>query len=389
MNAAKPRKFARACAGVPAWLLAGILAAAEPTGAEKTPGSLLTALESKGNLFQTEIDSLVTTIGETQGFGDLHKNLKIRPQSLQAKSGAGQVLGFEYDYHKSVANRPVDPAAADPLWVSLRLDLKGTVAADAPENPANLLESGLSLHLFRSIGGVQPAADPVALQRWVMRLAQDPDFLRQKGAAYQALARELAAHFSTQYLWDLKARASYESDQQLRNRQWAYGAELLWQMRDWRPRSETGWLNLPDYPFAVTRWLFEGGDFAPSGRTLPSLAVGVDQIDPQQDAERLKVDPRKDRYTRWRAEVAFKTRLLRWEGAPLYVEAAYRCFQEQGAAAAIGAARLDRFNYFAAKIDLPGRFFVSYARGKLPFDRKSDEVFGLGWSLHDQNSDKP
>jgi hypothetical protein len=297
------------------------------------------------------------------------------------------VLGFDYNYQKAINNRVTGEDTDHPLGISWTVDAKGSVAADAKKNPNNLLESGTTLHLFQGIGGVRPmfTSEQAAAQargRALMALAQDPGFLEQRGASYDAFANEVAAMLRPQFFWDLQAHATLESDQKFQQRAWTYGGKVAVALRDWRPAGEVGWFNVLDYPFAATRWFFDHDEFAPSGRTFPSLVLGLDQVDPAKDDARRKVDPNLAKFARGRAELAFKTRILRWHEKDLYVHSAYRAFRENGASAAIKQAHLDAFHYFVVKLDLPGQFFVSYATGKLPFDLKSEEVYALGWALH-------
>ena len=318
-------------------------------------------------------------------FQDLH----ITPKFFHAEGeDTDGVLGFEFNFKKSAANRVMREKTDSPMGVSWTLEAKGNVAADAKKNPNNLLESGTSLHLFQGIGGVTPRSTTPEetkkkLDEAISLAATDPEFLKQRGPRYAALANEVTQQLKPQFFWDLQAHATLESDQQFHKKQWAYGGKLSLVGRDWKNNSALGRANVFDYPFAATRWLFNKEDFMPSGRTLPSLVIGLDQVDPSKDEERFKLDSSKDKFTRWRAEAAFKTRVLTWEQQKLFVRATYRYFKEASPSAAIEKAGRDEFKYFVVKVDLPAKFFATYTRGKLPFDRKSGEVYALGWALHE------
>src|SRR5256885_10911676 len=83
------------------------------------------------------------------------------------------------------------------------------------------------------------------------------------------------------------------------------------------------------YPFAAIRWLTKDDlDFQPSGRNFPSVVLGLDWVDASADKSRLALDPNEDAYARFRAEIAFKAPVLKWEHDRLYISAAYRHFQE-------------------------------------------------------------
>jgi hypothetical protein len=63
--------------------------------------------------------------------------------------------------------------------------------------------------------------------------------------------------------------------------------------RDWRPRSDVGWFNLLDYPFAAIRALANNEPFQPSGRSFPLAVlalVGVAfEYHSQKKRERLQL----------------------------------------------------------------------------------------------------
>lgn len=57
-------------------------------------------------------------------------------------------------------------------------------------------------------------------------------------------------------------------------------------------------------------------------------------------------------------------------------------FVEQNAPAAIKAAKLSQFKLTTAYLQLQGGFFVAYAKGGLPADRKESQVIQMGWSTN-------
>lgn len=62
------------------------------------------------------------------------------------------------------------------------------------------------------------------------------------------------------------------------------------------------------------------------------------------------------------------------------IELNYRYFDEQNAPAAIRAAKLDKHHLATVRLGLPQGLFVAYSEGKLPFDRKKDQIFEIGLS---------
>jgi hypothetical protein len=185
-----------------------------------------------------------------------------------------------------------------------------------------------------------------------------------------------------QFFYDVQAHGTLETDQQFDNKQWTYGGKVAFVFRDWRSKSDLGWFNLFDYPFAGLRALVNQEEFQPSGRTFPSVLAGIDLVDPSENDARLAVDPDTDVYPRLRVEIAFKTPFMRFGDDHLYASASYRHFQELGASSLIKTGNLDQSDYFVAKVDLPYHFNVSFSTGKLPLDQKNDQVYAVGWTLN-------
>ena len=73
--------------------------------------------------------------------------------------------------------------------------------------------------------------------------------------------------------------------------------------------------------------------------------------------------------------------MAHWRGEQLYFSAGFRWFHELNASRAIKTAGLDHTDFLVLKLDLPYRFNLSYATGKLPLDTDSDQTYALGWSL--------
>lgn len=348
------------------------------------PSNVLAGL-SQDDVFNEVVSPLLTTIlgkDKTKGLVEFINDWHLRPVVFHVQNGVSQdeVLGIEYNYQKSVANRVVLANSSNPMGVSFTIDAKGDVATEASKNPNNFLESGVSLHLFQGIGGIDPNYNPtkeaqLALQKVILTATTDK-------TAYAEAVKEFSAHMTPQFFWDLQGHVTLEADQQFINKQWAYGGKLALVYRDWKVRSDVGWFNLLDYPFAAVRWLVNHEDFQPSGRTFPSALIGLDLVDPASDGTRLAIDPETKAYPRTRVELAFKTSVLKWQDQQLYFSAAYRYFQELGASASIKAANLDYSHYFVAKLDLPYKFNISYSAGKLPMDQKNDQVYALGWALN-------
>ncbi len=310
--------------------------------------------------------------------------LHLRPKVFHANGGDSAVLGFEYDFNKSIANRTITPDSVNPMGVSLNLYAKGSVATSSSKNPDNFLESGLKLHLFQARGGMTPQivtnAETLDLRDAIKQkmVTMDPN-----SAAFATLVQDTLQYARPQLAWDFAGQGSLESDQSFDVKQWTYGGALSLAYQDFRPESALNWFNLLDIPFAALRYLtIPDEGFQPSGQAFPVLIGGIDLVDPTENGVRLAADPDDSVYPRARAEVAFKTEVAELFGTRVWLSASYRYYRELGASPAIRAAGLDDFSYFLVRLDLPKGFSVSYSAGKLPLDRKNDSVYAIGWSAN-------
>jgi len=367
------------------------LAGTNSVALNRVPSDILRIVDQDDVMKSLAVPLMTTVLqtGHTNGLLGFINDWHLRPKFFHAPDGPSDdaVLGFEYHYKKSIANRVFDETWKNPMGVSLAFEAQGDIAVDAGKNPNNLLETSAELHLFQGLGGIDPQyKNPEeagrAFQQELMRNAQDEDFLNQRGRAYEQAARKMTAHIRPQLFWDLQGHGTLEADQQFHDKQWAYGGKLSFAFRDWKSQSAVGWFNVFDYPFAAVRWLMDKEEFQPSGRTFPSLVLGLDLVDPSDNDARLAIDPDSAAFPRGRVELAFKTRVLRWQNKPLYFSAAFRYFQEFSASNAIKAANLDSSDYFVARLDLPYRFNISFANGKLPLDADNDQVYAIGWALN-------
>ena len=62
------------------------------------------------------------------------------------------------------------------------------------------------------------------------------------------------------------------------------------------------------------------------------------------------------------------------------VEFNYRYYRENGAPVAIRNAKLDEHQLATIRVGLKNDLFVAYSAGKLPFDRKNDQIIQIGFS---------
>jgi TolA-binding protein len=297
-------------------------------------------------------------------------------------------LGVEYDYDKAVTDAKLF-GEKNPAYLTFNLKARGNVSFDKENNPANFLQSGAQVHLWQFFG--QTDEDPadesgLTLSSRVFReLAQDK-YRGKSGNELRELPvwKDFAAHAfdkdPNEFFYDLAGNFALESNQTFSKKQYAYGLQFQPRFRSWKPDSAWSRFNFFDWPFALTRML--GGEpWQPRGRFLPGVMVGIDLIDPVGNSDRFNVDPDEDPYARFKAEIGFRSKVLEWEGKSIWFNAGYRYFQELDASGAIRVADMDKQDYFAASLDLPWNFSITYSTGKLPFDLRNQQVWALGYRV--------
>lgn len=356
-----------------------------------------TALAVNKLLSNPTIWSAVVTQFTNSGWNSSHSNavlsllndLHLRLKVFHTDGGSDSaVFGLEYDYNKSLRNQTLNPGSVNPLGLSLNMFAKGTIADSAGKNPDNFLESGFKMHLFQAVGGMTPQMITNQSELAIR------DEARQKAAeitrddywndpAWIESGKIVMKYCRPQFCYDAAVHGTLESDQKFSNKQWAYGGQLSLVYQDWNDDSPFNWFNVMDIPFAAIRkFTMDHERFQPSGQAFPVLIGGIDLVDPSANSARLAVDPNQDAYPRLRVEVGFKTQVTRLFHTDIWLSASYRYFKEVNASALTKAAQIDEFSSFAARLDLPKGFHISYSLGKLPLDRKKDQVYTIGWAVN-------
>jgi hypothetical protein len=304
-------------------------------------------------------------------------DLRFKTFQVDGEDG-GAALGLNYSYARDVRRHLVRQKPSSSTGVSFSLNAEGDVSFDSEVNPQDFLDSKVSFHFFHSRGGVVDTStvSPDHLNDLEDALVVIDD---QKSLDNSPVWREFLAavsrNLTTQYYVDFSLAAGLEANQNFTQKQYAYGAQLGVDIKAWNRNSSLANLNIFDWPFSVIR-LFTGYDteLSPLGSTIPTIIVGIDQVDPTNDPQRVLVDDDSS-YPRFRSELSFRT--------PISISANFsanvRYYREIGAAAAIEAANLDEFFYATTAITLSNGFFVSYTTGKLPFDATDDQVYELGF----------
>jgi hypothetical protein len=124
--------------------------------------------------------------------------------------------------------------------------------------------------------------------------------------------------------------------------------------------------------------------------TLGYFGLGLTyaEVKPNKDADRQKLVGNLDKFKRWNAEFAFSMPIHNpYETANSSalvkirsIEAGYRHYQEIGAPSAIKTAGKDRNRLGLVRLNLDGDFFLQYSKGSLPFDKKGERAWQVGWT---------
>jgi hypothetical protein len=111
-----------------------------------------------------------------------------------------------------------------------------------------------------------------------------------------------------------------------------------------------------------------------------ALDVAYGRVDPKDDLERKTAlgGAPLDAYYRWNIEVLYMYPVKSKNVST--VEFNYRYFLETNAPAAISNAGLDKHQLGTVLLRLKNEMFVAYSVGKLPFERKNDQIFQIGYS---------
>lgn len=313
-------------------------------------------------------------------------NLQLEPKMFESDEADETGLGFAWAFSRQLSHWQLAQNGPNVTSFQAALESNGNVAFDPDINPRDFLTANLDLGWFGSWGGAQlPANDPLSqqLQREINELlpvvAEIETAELETHPAMRRVLEAITGRMGTQVFVSADARLGYETDQSFDHRQLTYGGRVALDIKPWRRNSALGNLNLLDWPFALTRWL-TGMDPRPRvrGAAFPTFIAGIDQVKPDEDSLRAAVGDL-DAFTRFVGEVGFRTVAARVPSGLVYASANARIYQELGASAAIEAADLDRFLYFVVALTAPEGLFVSYSTGQLPFDRRDDQVYEIGF----------
>jgi len=307
-------------------------------------------------------------------------DLNVKFKTFQSINSSATSLGFSYDFNYSYSNF----IKKDKKRISnaLSLKLKGNVAFNRNVNPNDFLESSLNYSFSMFTGGVvkqNNAAIFTELNNIQAKLTSIRDMKSQEAIdLWKKFGENM--QYSDQYYFAINPRLSLESNQDFSKKQFVYGGDLFIGAKGWNNKSTYAALNIFDYPFALVRWM-TGFDpkFTPYGSTFPTMQVSLDNVNPQNDPQRQAITGNLDPFTRYKLESSFRTFVTRVKNENVFFNANVRYYRELDASQAIKTAGLDDHFYFVMALQTTTGFYVSYSKGKLPFDAINDEVYAVGF----------
>ncbi len=247
-------------------------------------------------------------------------SFNFSPAMLDSKDGKGTTLALEYAFKLQY---PLTTFGSDEN--SNSLDPNTTVR-----------QLALSLD---SRGVVTPEA------------ARNPrNFLEFNGTFGALVSTATAGTFS------VSAKAGYEADQSFVSKQAVYGGTATY--------GKLTLLGANDFVGVTTSYV----QVDPAADTVRASLLGT------AGTSAVELEP----YGRWSIEGLYMAPITL--GPLRALELNVRYYTEPSAPAAIKRADLDRHLLGTIRLGLVNDLFVAYSVGSLPFDRKDDRVYALGWS---------
>ena len=304
-------------------------------------------------------------------------NIKFKTFQTDEQSSA---LGFQYNYANSWAKNKQLPNGSKVQSFNINLD--GNVAFKKAYNPNNLLESAFLYNGTFIWGGVSQKNDTATVRKLQAINKQISQNRIPNNPQVKLLYEEAAklTRITDQYYLGINVNTSYETNQDFSKRQFVPGFLVNAGAKAWNKNEALQYFNLPDYPFALLRLLTGTDDnFQLSGASFPSALMGVDYVIPNQDSLRQAVTGALNPYSRFRFEADFRTKAARIGNKAIYFSSDFRWYRELYASGAELNAGIANQVYFMATLESANGFFVSYSAGRLPFDKKNDNVYGIGF----------
>jgi hypothetical protein len=220
--------------------------------------------------------------------------------------------------------------------------------------------------------------------------ADDPEYDAKSRActirhATENIVRGGASYYVVDFNGGVEANQNYSMTHTLFGLTGAYAS---------RPSEGSAKFNLFDAPFRLLRKGFSGLDDKDYVAPWPSLLLGLDRVEADEDDPRSALTE-DETYTRARGEVAFNTQVANFSGKIVRFNVSWRYYKELSAPSSVKVAELDEFEFVTASLRFPAamlpmvetddyEFYVGYTSGRLPFGIESEETYEIGISTNIQ-----
>ena len=308
--------------------------------------------------------------------------LNVDFKTFQNEDSTSTSLGFSYDLNLERAW--IKEKNSVRTATSLAFSAQGNVALKKEVNPNNFLISKLAFNFFRIGGGVflkdlSKSTEELANMRLRMSgmTSRDSILASDEWKQFNEIVK-----LKNSWIIKYDLNGGLESNQDFSKHQTTIGIRVGGGVKSWNQNDLLSKLNILDYPFALLRSLtgFEKGGVLLYGSTIPVLLVGFDYVNPGEDVTREGADSELKPFPRINFELGFRTIVGKASSQILYFNSSFRYYSELGASSQIKTANLDQFRYFTASITSSSGLFISYTYGQLPFDRKNEQVYQLGFN---------
>lgn len=291
--------------------------------------------------------------------------LGLKFKSLDVEDG-DNVLAVTFEYAHSINRKRIESKNGWNRSIATDFKANGTLTQDAAKNPHNFIEAKFTLagNWFTDIP-LQSDAFALTLTDLSMAAAQceggNIELTSQNCPANDAGLKYLdsTSEFLNSYQnYQLGIDLGYEADQDFKATQTKVSAFVFAQYEDWGDNSWLGALSV-----------------------TPAVRFGLDTIDPNKETPRALAGDNTS-YYRFSGEVSLWAPLTEINGTPVVFTFNYRYYKELSPSDMVKNGNLDSYQIKTYSLSGTNGLFVSYASGRLPFDKQSNNVVELGWQTH-------
>ena len=311
------------------------------------------------------------------------KGLDLKFNTFEVDSVS--ILGLTYSYSKNIQTNYFEVTEAHKNGLDFALNMNGIISLNKKYNPNNFLKSSISFSYFNSSGGVDKFSEELTKEFRILRDSivniDDQDSL-DNSPLWDEFVTKIVGNLNLQLFLQVGLTAALEANQNFTSKNYAYSLNIGLDLKEWNPKATLSFLNIFDWPFAITRWLSgTEKNIFPRGATIPTVLLNLSYVDPSADPQRKTLNETKG-YSRFSIESGFRTLVCNISNNPLYFSANLRYFKEINPSSQIKNLKLHESLYFVAALTHQDGMFVSYATGKLPYDQKNDEVYSIGFNYN-------